>query len=186
MRCSGRASCIPGPFLFQLRAPISPASRAFNVATSSLQSAPMLLAACNLLRGRCDRGAAQGGGGGRGHGLTGSTYMYVAVAHNDATLAVDQNAAGADELPIFNASPAKYWNSPFPLLVLPMVRTWLPSLTACSARAQPLSIRTPEWPLAVHCQGTTVCRVGIRTRLSRQAKGKVTAQLSHSQRRTTG
>jgi hypothetical protein len=54
--------------------------------------------------------------------------MYVAVAHYDAALAVNQNAAGTDELPIFNASPTKYWNSPFPLLVLPIVRTWLPSL----------------------------------------------------------
>ena len=62
------------------------------VPARSLQSARLLLAACNLLR-------ASGGTGGGGS-LQHLYAVIVAVAHDEAALAVDQNAPGIQELPI--------------------------------------------------------------------------------------
>jgi hypothetical protein len=67
------------------------------VAARSLQRARRQLAACNLLSAR------DGTGGGS------LQYLYTvvpAVAHDDAALAVDQNAAGIVELPISTAFAA--------------------------------------------------------------------------------
>ena len=67
------------------------------VAARSLQSARLLLAACNLLSAR------DGTGGGS---LQHLYAVIAAVAHDDAALAVDQNAVGIEELPISTASAA--------------------------------------------------------------------------------
>ncbi len=94
MRCSGRTPPASPALSPQLRTPILPASRAFNAATSSLQSARLLLAACNLLRGR------------GGDSLQHLYAVIAAVAHDDAALAVDQNAVGTAELSISTAIAA--------------------------------------------------------------------------------
>jgi hypothetical protein len=66
------------------------------VPARSLQRARLLLAACNLL-------SASGGTGGSLQHL----YAVIpAFAHDEAALAVDQNAAGIPELPISTASAA--------------------------------------------------------------------------------
>jgi hypothetical protein len=102
MRCSARTPPASRALLSQLRPAISPPSRAFDAAAGSLQSVRLLLGRVQFTEREGHHRKRVGGGGSLQH-----LYAVIAaVAHDDAALAVDQNAAGPVELPIFTAFAA--------------------------------------------------------------------------------